>query len=536
MGPKEDSSKTEKSSSSKKKEIDILLLISEKISNLQEELVRSREEQTRITLRIKDQHEKIGQDLLTCIQNLERISTHHSSHSSSQPLHEVPDSTAHMEIQLKNEAFNSRRRLRIPWQQKLNHRKQMYWNHIKNQGLYELYEKWLNQSPPHIPRKYLPKHIQGEPENEEKIRYSLAIDEMKMNQELFASRATRFLSKTETADIEMKEFIQSKCTPPVLQDLIYNIWKDDCLREEAKSRLIWEKKCRWHEDKRMEAIYAREKNDTTNTSNSRRNSPNYRRINNYRKRSPSNHDRYVSPRFFKPRSNRRYNNNIQDSRWNYRRPPPSSPSPLTKGQWQRRGPTNRPPVQNNRYQSRYRPMTINRRYQNHRNQSYSRAFNQNYPRRNAHRPRYQEHRIRTNHQTPQVRQNNYNQFRSRSRTRQDRRRTFRNNYSTSRSRSQSFSRSRSNSRFRYPRSYDNRRSFLAGVGRNVTFREETQFITSRLDQEQQDLDHAIAMSVAEAEAEVEAAAQTTINTRGDQLDESETYVKDLYSPPTTNQM
>lgn len=407
----------------------------------------------------------------------------------------------------------------------------MYWNHLKNDGLHNLYNDWLEQNPPYLPKKYLPKPIRGEPENEERLRFNNAINEMKTNREILASRATRFKTKTEIADNEMEEFIRSKCSSTILQDLVIEIWKEDCSKEESKSRTIWEEKCKWHEEKRTESL-----NKITERTDTRKS------LNTARQFSNSNRQksRTYSPKRFESRP---YPNMPPLRRPSFR--PSRQGHRQQSGQFQGRQqcPFNRS-YSNQRRQSspRYIKNSWNpqARFQN--NQPRRRTFTHNQRGRNTNRTfSVNQPRGRSkNRSFPNIQRftpNNYPTPRSRSRSR-TRSRTRNNNYSRWYSNNQSSkNRIRSRSNERRVR-FTNRQSFLAGAGRNISFRDNSHLSTSRGDQEQMNLDRAIAMSIAQEDMEEEELIQReNMTTREEDnsrtaatLDDSTTPVKDLMSP------
>ena len=56
------------------------------------------------------------------------------------------------------------------WQTTINMRKQAFWNHHHAKKLGETYENLLACNPPKMPRKFLPRIIDNEPESETEIR------------------------------------------------------------------------------------------------------------------------------------------------------------------------------------------------------------------------------------------------------------------------------------------------------------------------------------------------------------------------------
>lgn len=90
----------------------------------------------------------------------------------------------------------------------------------------------------------------------------------------------------------------------------------------------------------------------------------------------------------------------------------------------------------------------------------------------------------------------------------------------------------------------NRQSFLSGTGRNVSFRDQNSIhiIDQEINQEEEDLEYAIALSRSEVETEIQGTStddnQMTreSQTMTDQLDDSETFVKDLMTAASPDRM
>ena len=87
------------------------------------------------------------------------------------------------------ETRTAKRTISELWQNALNTRKQTYWNHYRAKKTTDVFHDLLQQDPPKIPRKFLPRRIEGEPEDELEIRKQLSIEKFRTEINLLQLRA-----------------------------------------------------------------------------------------------------------------------------------------------------------------------------------------------------------------------------------------------------------------------------------------------------------------------------------------------------------
>lgn len=142
---------------------------------------------------------------------------------------------------LEKEAFRKRKQLWNIWRKCLNDRKQSYWNAFKCDKYVETYSHWISKESPILPRKYLIKEIKGESEEENKLRWDLAISSFQTDISIIQSKQVRYKQKYIALDSEMMEEIRRISTGKITEKM-NEMWIRDISKEEEKSRKIWQGK------------------------------------------------------------------------------------------------------------------------------------------------------------------------------------------------------------------------------------------------------------------------------------------------------
>ena len=93
------------------------------------------------------------------------------------------------------------------WKSKLNNRKQAFFSYHRAKPTAETYEQLLANSPPRMPRKFLPKEIPNEDPEETEIRKNLSIEKFKSQITLLKIRARRNERKYIQLDTDMLKFL-----------------------------------------------------------------------------------------------------------------------------------------------------------------------------------------------------------------------------------------------------------------------------------------------------------------------------------------
>ena len=145
---------------------------------------------------------------------------------------------------VKRQVTKIKKSLSGVWKKSLNERKQAYWNNLRFQNTAVVYESWLGKENPVIIRKFRPKLIIGEHEEDRTIRKENALRNVEAEIRILKNKARRHETKFRQVDDEMQTIFSRKAQGEVFENL-KDIWKNDCEREEIKSNEIWENKKNW---------------------------------------------------------------------------------------------------------------------------------------------------------------------------------------------------------------------------------------------------------------------------------------------------
>lgn len=130
------------------------------------------------------------------------------------------------------------------WSRSLNHRKQLFWKQVNNAQDAEQYENWLKEDTPILPRKFRIADIRGEPENQKNIRVNVTFERVKRDIKLLRLRSQNNQHKVINADKEMDDDLKRKTSGRTLE-ILQNMWKTECEKEEKKSLDKWKYKEIW---------------------------------------------------------------------------------------------------------------------------------------------------------------------------------------------------------------------------------------------------------------------------------------------------
>ena len=109
----------------------------------------------------------------------------------SNSLKEVESLKAIKAISL-SEVTKSKRKINQLWKNSLNSRKQAFWQQYKAKNVAEKFSELLNMEPPQMLRKFLPKEIKNESEEETRIRKELAMEKVKTEIKLLQVPSTKY--------------------------------------------------------------------------------------------------------------------------------------------------------------------------------------------------------------------------------------------------------------------------------------------------------------------------------------------------------
>ena len=152
------------------------------------------------------------------------------------------------QLRIDEEAYRKRRQ-QTKWKHQLNQRKQAFWNSIKTRGIGNLYAQYIDQERVYLPRKFRPQEIRGEPEDQTDERVRLAVESLRAEYRILASKAERHQARYLQIDQDMSDLIHKTANGRVAEKL-QNIWIKDCEREEQISLDMWHKKQQWFSKQR----------------------------------------------------------------------------------------------------------------------------------------------------------------------------------------------------------------------------------------------------------------------------------------------
>ena len=159
------------------------------------------------------------------------------SHFQSQALQE--ESTQILLEQESQKIKKIKQSIIDKWNTNLTKRRTEYWQMLRNKNTSETYNTWKNTAPMILPRKFQMKTIEGEPITQTQRREKQVVYNYQTNIELLELRAGSHEEKCQTIDKTMEELICQKATGQ-RREMIAQLWKDDCEREERISLERWE--------------------------------------------------------------------------------------------------------------------------------------------------------------------------------------------------------------------------------------------------------------------------------------------------------
>ena len=156
------------------------------------------------------------------------------SHIPSQALQE--EST---QILLEKESQKIKQSIIDKWNTNLTKRRTEYWQMLRNKNTSETYDTWKKSVPMVIPCKFQMKAIEGEPLTQTQRREKQVIYNFQTDIELLELRAGSHEDKCRAIDKNMEELICQKATGQ-RREMVLQLWKSDCEREERTSTERWE--------------------------------------------------------------------------------------------------------------------------------------------------------------------------------------------------------------------------------------------------------------------------------------------------------
>lgn len=150
------------------------------------------------------------------------------------------------EFHFQNSVHDKKKEITI-WKKMLNERKQAYWNAIRCENLADVYEKWRQNKEVILPRKFRPKPINNEPEEETTIRRNLAIQKFDAEISLLRLRVPKYREKYENHDQVMHDEI-ANISSNDMQIKLRGLWEKETNQEKIKSDDLLRSKQKWLDD------------------------------------------------------------------------------------------------------------------------------------------------------------------------------------------------------------------------------------------------------------------------------------------------
>lgn len=149
-------------------------------------------------------------------------------------------------LDLSEESMEAKKDIEATWKSQIVKRRDMYWEYYKRKEVAEIYTNEIKKDNPRMPRKFQPKEISGEPEEEHRMRKERAIKNMETEIQLMKLREKRKAKEYKEIDETMLELIQQKFEEnETICCQLSNAWKKECELEEQKSSDIFKRKKEW---------------------------------------------------------------------------------------------------------------------------------------------------------------------------------------------------------------------------------------------------------------------------------------------------
>lgn len=147
---------------------------------------------------------------------------------------------------LEEEALKVKASIGNIWENKLEKRRDTFWNYVKNEGHKKVYSRWLSQEEIIIPKYLQKKEFQNEPEQQKKVRERAVRNDFETEIELQGLRAEQHQMRYEDIDAQMNKLIEERSRGE-LQLILKKWWKSATEVNEQISRKRWLKNAHWLE-------------------------------------------------------------------------------------------------------------------------------------------------------------------------------------------------------------------------------------------------------------------------------------------------
>ncbi len=127
------------------------------------------------------------------------------------------------------------------WSDTLNKRKLAFFNKLVARGTAEHYADFLKKDVPFFPKKFCPKAVSGESEEEARLKINLAKNKVETEIGILQLRARKHEENMVNLDSKISEEI-AKCEEPSIRELLQTLWAEDITKQEEISLEKWKKK------------------------------------------------------------------------------------------------------------------------------------------------------------------------------------------------------------------------------------------------------------------------------------------------------
>jgi len=136
------------------------------------------------------------------------------------------DGDEYSEEDIHQKALQCRNSIISVWKSNLNQKNQHLYQHLRNTNVHKIYSEWLEDGT-FLPRKFHPKPICGEPEDQKKLRIELAKEKMRTEAQLCKLRAQSHWEKSEEIDADMMKLIEQKADGQIREHL-KEMYRKEC--------------------------------------------------------------------------------------------------------------------------------------------------------------------------------------------------------------------------------------------------------------------------------------------------------------------
>ncbi len=137
-----------------------------------------------------------------------------------------------------------RKKIKKIWSDTLNKRKLAYFNMLISRGTAEQYASFLIRDVPFLPKKFRPNKVNGESEEESKLKMDLAKNKVETEIGILRLKARKHEDKMQSLDSKLLEEI-AKCEDSSIRDALKDLWAIDISKQEEISMEKWKKKEAW---------------------------------------------------------------------------------------------------------------------------------------------------------------------------------------------------------------------------------------------------------------------------------------------------